>query len=228
MTIQIIDCRKCKDPLEDPIALAQLEPVRREKILRNRDPKTRKLLLGAGILLQNLLLAHGLTSDHIDYESYGKPRIIGSEEPLEFSLSHAGTYALLVSGAQQVGCDIEERKPLSEDIAGAVFSQKEQEWIHENTGPQEELLRFYRIWTARESYIKMTGEGMHLDFQEYEIIQDHNKVRTIEKWPESISAGVKDLGSARVLRNGIVQPAFISQWELDAAYVISICTTGEE
>ena len=68
---------------------------------------------------------------------------------------------------------------------------------------------FFRLWTMKESYVKMTGEGMGLPFSEYELLVD-----------ACASLGYES--SARVLRDGEVQDCYISEISLQG-YIISIC-----
>ena len=76
-----------------------------------------------------------------------------------FSLSHTDGIALCVLGDKPVGIDIEciEEKNNFLDISKRFFSQDEQAYISESASP---LLSFYSLWTKKEAYAKLMGEGL--------------------------------------------------------------------
>src|SRR5207248_7715982 len=95
----------------------------------------------------------------IRYGEHGKPRI-DSNEGLEFNLSHSGSLALLVLGLCPVGADIERHKRRRwADVARRFYSPGEQERLFAPPVHDQEL-RFFRIWTCKEAFLKCTGEGL--------------------------------------------------------------------
>lgn len=76
-----------------------------------------------------------------------------------FSLSHTDGIALCALGDNPVGIDIEwiDEKNNFLDISKRFFSPEEQTYICESASP---LLSFYSLWTKKEAYAKLTGEGL--------------------------------------------------------------------
>lgn len=94
-----------------------------------------------------------------DYDIFtvvnGKPVFIDHED-IHFNISHAGKYVVCVVSDGQVGIDIEGGREVRLKVAERFFSREECEWIEQG----ERTQRFLRLWTAREAYGKLVGEGI--------------------------------------------------------------------
>lgn len=71
----------------------------------------------------------------------------------------------------EVGCDIERVVPAPFEIAEHYFCPAELEYIK---SAKEKDKAFFTLWTLKESYMKMTGQGMSLSLDSFEIIQTTN------------------------------------------------------
>ncbi len=94
------------------------------------------------------------------YGEKGKPYF--RDLPYYFSLSHSGDYVFCALSTEEIGADIQQhRRQLKEDnrrrLAARFFSEEEKRAL-EIAGEREEL--FYRLWTRKEAFGKMTGEGV--------------------------------------------------------------------
>ncbi len=113
-----------------------------------------------------------------EYGAQGKPMISPSQNPgdIRFNLSHsADTAVLAVTVGREVGVDVERlRDNVSfQKLARRFFAPAEAESLRGLEG--EELKhRFFRIWTAKEAYIKAVGLGLRipLDRFSFNIAQD--------------------------------------------------------
>ncbi len=136
---------------------------RKQKILRYKLAESRKQSLGAGLLLKWALQRHGIAAEKLSYGPNGKPEAVG----VFFNLSHSGQWAICAIGDGSVGCDVEEIAPVLEGIAERFFTKNEVEYLNRFDGDQR-LEEFFRLWTLKESYMKMTGEGMSLKLDRFE------------------------------------------------------------
>lgn len=104
------------------------------------------------------------------YGLHGKPYFapngMGESGNLFFSLSHSGDYVLCAISDAEIGADIqripeaaEEKLKREENIAQRFFSKTEKEWYGQ-CGEEERRIRFYRVWSAKEAYMKLTGNGL--------------------------------------------------------------------
>lgn len=94
------------------------------------------------------------------YGEKGKPYF--RDLPYYFSLSHSGDYVFCALSTEEIGADIQQhRRQLKEDnrrrLAERFFSEEEKRAL-EASGERGEL--FYRLWTRKEAFGKLTGEGV--------------------------------------------------------------------
>ena len=81
----------------------------------------------------------------------GKPYCVGV--PCEFSLSHTSGMIVCAVSDEPVGIDAELLRPAPMRVARR-FTDAEREYI---SGSDE---RFFRVWTRKEAFGKMTGDGL--------------------------------------------------------------------
>ncbi len=188
----ILDIRNLPDPLEDGDILKGLPAQRREKILRYKNTDDKKRSLGAGLLIKRILDEHG-SEESLKTDENGKPVADG----IYFNISHSGDYVIAVFDTAPIGCDIEKMKKAPVSVIKRCFGDMEAEYIksHGDTA-------FWQLWTLKESYVKMTGEGMKLPFKNIEINEDLS-----------------------LCREGIKQNAAFKSFIYDG-YMIGICAKG--
>lgn len=162
----------------DALAPAQFEhwmslvtPQKRQRIRRfhfNED--ARRSLIG-DILIRWLACTQcNIRNDaiHTAANEYGKPYYIIPAD-FHFNISHSGDWVTAAVSDHPVGIDIEHIQPISLDIAARFFSPEECLAIH-NTSAEKQMDLFYRIWTAKESYIKYIGQGLSLPLDSFSVI----------------------------------------------------------
>lgn len=94
-----------------------------------------------------------------DYGPMGKPYL--RDMSLSFNLSHSGEYVLCALSEREIGADIQRREGHDMDrLARRFFHERERERLEqmETAGEREEY--FYRLWTRKEAYGKLTGKGI--------------------------------------------------------------------
>lgn len=173
--IYIADVRQFdrEDAFEE--ALDLVSPYRRQKIalLQNRQDKNRSL--GAAFALRQALQAYGLEERCMEYDlgEQGKP-VLRDYPQIRFSLSHAGDYAICSIGEADNGCDIEWVRKDKEALAKRFFAEEELAWLRQASHPEERAERMFRIWTMKESFLKVTGFGMSLSLRDFAILIGEN------------------------------------------------------
>jgi len=107
------------------------------------------------------------------FNEYGKPYLLSDQNnnDLHFNLSHSKNFMSVgfVKNAL-IGMDVELMKPLKDhlEIAKRFFSTAEFEQLI--SFPSEKLLNgFYSCWTAKESVIKLSGEGLSYPLKDFDV-----------------------------------------------------------
>lgn len=150
--IYILNCTEFTDivfSLENRISE---ERQKRSRCLRKESD--RLLCIGAEICLAySLALPLPLKYDTL---KNGKPFIKGQRH---FSISHSGDYVICAVSDEPLGADIEKISRMSPALSKKIFSPVELEKSRTLDG--SELQKYLcRVWTQKESFVKLTGEGL--------------------------------------------------------------------
>ena len=149
--------------------LALTDGERREQVKSLVGARAKNASLSAGVILPLALAECGLGGEvRIERGKWGKPRLV-SPQGVFFNLSHSGEYTVIAISDGEVGCDIQQIKPVNSKLAERYFHPEEVRAIcvGESCGEcgngnacedRQEL--FFRYWCAKESFIKATGEGL--------------------------------------------------------------------
>jgi 4'-phosphopantetheinyl transferase len=100
----------------------------------------------------------------------GKPSLRGAN--LQFSLSHAGAYAVIaISRDRQVGVDIEPIRHLDDamKLAHRFFSAGEAERLRVLEGTTGFETAFFECWTRKEAFVKALGGGLSIPLNGFEV-----------------------------------------------------------
>lgn len=166
----------------------------KEEIIKSKDYKSEiakiNYLVSKAIL--NLALK-GLLEKEIDdltvkRDKNNKP-YVESTLGLKFNISHTEGLILLAFFKREVGVDIEKINYKFEfkDILENCFTRDEIINIDNN------IISFYRYWTAKEAYLKCDGIGLIRNLREIEIISYGNKVIEISDNKNNIISRLQPL-----------------------------------
>lgn len=145
----------------------RLYPERKSRVLafRRREPAYTSIV--AGLMLQTLVEQKlGITPQALVLEKNenGKPTVQGHPE-FYFNLSHAGDYAVLAHGDVPLGADIEQIRAQNLHVAKRCYTEAEYAYVTEGDADE----RFFYLWTMKESYLKLTGDGISVPLNSFEI-----------------------------------------------------------
>ena len=93
--------------------------------------------------------------ENLRYEENGKP----IADNCFVSISHSGNMVAVCTSENPIGIDIEliDEKRNLEKLSNRVFCGKELETFKNNPTPEQ----FYEIWTQKEAYSKIEGQGVN-------------------------------------------------------------------
>jgi 4'-phosphopantetheinyl transferase len=128
---------------------------------------------GRGVLREVLARALGARPAEIEfrYGPHGKPQL--SAAPLQFNISHSGSLAVIALAGVPVGVDVElPRARRSDDIARRFYAPAEVQRLFAEPDARRRADAFFRLWTCKEAFLKVTGEGLSRSTRSYEIALD--------------------------------------------------------
>lgn len=137
--------------------LSQLPSWRQEKALSYRRPLDRFLCAKAYLLLkEGLSKLYGISGNpDFTYGPAGKP-FLEKYPSIHFNISHCPSCVCCAISSSEVGVDVETIQ-YDPELAAGVFNASEQESIEASENPD---IEFTRLWTMKESYLKLTGDGL--------------------------------------------------------------------
>ena len=155
--LTLLDIRELKPKAEE--ILRGLPEEFREKALRYRQKDDQLRSIGSSFLL--LKAANG---SEILYTAEGKP----FTENNHFNISHSGNYVVLGEADSPVGVDVERVTDIGIDdgLKNIALTERERLWV------KDSLLRFFVVWTRKESLIKCEGSGFISEPNQIETFND--------------------------------------------------------
>ena len=152
--------------------VAYVSTERRKKIDKCAKRKSKIQSLGAGLLFEKALDDAGVTDRTIIVGDNGKPYLAGCA--VFFNLSHSGDRVMCALSGGEVGCDVQKTGKKSLKIADRFFSPSEKELLESITDENDKADMFYRLWTLKESYIKMLGTGFETPLGSFTVSMTEN------------------------------------------------------
>lgn len=105
---------------------------------------------------------------------------------IHFSISHSGTYWACAIAGENVGLDLQEHtlaKGESREEAAVRFRKMAHRFFHPKEAGFVDLdsyHNFFTVWTAREAYVKFTGQGIDQYFSEHCVVPEQQGFWTID------------------------------------------------
>ncbi len=189
---------------------AHIHTISEEKQARIKTAKrteTKASLLAGELLIRAALNAsHGLENVKIAVDPHGKPYLPEHPE-VHFNLSHSANFAVCTVSDVDCGIDIEQISKPHEVMAMAnrFLSVKEHAAVLMSPNPNE---AFCRLWTLRESYVKMRGLGFEIGLSTLKC-DFHRGVCSIYE------------------KNVLQEDAKFHEWKTVPDFRISVCTKGD-
>lgn len=157
--------------LDDPALMARVVaelpwPERLERAGRLRFATDRRLCLGAGWLAAHMLGDAGASDLTLGYGAHGKPYLV-NHPSIHFNLSHSGTLAACAVADMPVGIDVETVRDHGEAVARYCCQPKELDWLRQ---APDRAWSFTRLWVRKESYIKLTGDGLSREPRSFSVL----------------------------------------------------------
>lgn len=158
------------------------DDARRQKCDACREREDRLRSIAGDHLARTALAEHcGVAPEAIRFARNpdGKPYALGLDA--HFNISHSGILVVCAVGDEPIGIDVQQMRAVRQRLAKKVCTADELAYVSSAPGWDEALtgeamLRFFRVWTAKESYFKWTGTGI-------------TDLKSVETLPHILSGG---------------------------------------
>lgn len=141
---------------------------RQQRIARLIPEKSKVTSLMSGMLLSAVLSERcGVFPNELCYAygEHGKP-FLASHPECCFSLSHSGELVALVCSDSPVGIDVQKIDRDKEHGMRFLHPNERQSVLT----AEDKAAEFCRLWTMKEAYVKLTGEGMSHSFSSFDVL----------------------------------------------------------
>lgn len=141
--------------------LGEIDEERRERVMRARFNDVKADVLAGGLIIKAALNdACGITDFQTRKNEFGK-LYLSSHPDVFFNISHSGTKIVCAVSDVECGVDIEQvgadHKIM--ELSARFLSTLESNAVMMSEDPDR---AFCRLWTLRESYVKMRGRGFDI------------------------------------------------------------------
>ena len=170
-----------KDDIEN--LCLSIDPVKKSRIEKFINKKDRIRALIGEILIRTMIIEEvDIKNENINFgkNHYGKP-YLKEFEKFHFNISHSGNFVVCAVDDKPIGIDIEKIRYIDEyeEIAKKFFTLNELQYIF-GKDFDSKLIKFYEIWTLKESYVKCCGQGLSIPLKNFSInINKNDEVEAI-------------------------------------------------
>lgn len=161
--VYLADCRDLQNTEIYKKYYSDMPQNRKERTNRFRRSDDRRLSVGAWALLDTAL--GDKSKEKLLFEENGKPYFENC--PYRFNLSHSGDYAMCAVSDGDIGCDVEKVKDINMNIARRFFFKEEIDLLESLESGTQQTEMFFRLWTLKESFMKVTGLGFKLGLSDF-------------------------------------------------------------
>ena len=142
------------------LAFKQMSKERQEKCLRYKFADDRRRMAFGESLLRKLISdEYAVREEDVIIKNLpsGKPVAEVQGKNLCVSITHSGDYVACGVSDTPIGVDLEVMRQVSPLLLTKALNEEERAFV---SNSEDENLSFLKLWTAKEAYLKLTGEGL--------------------------------------------------------------------
>jgi len=120
----------------------------------------RRMAFGDELLKKLIVKEYKANEDEIELNNLPSGNPVASVKGKEVfvSITHSGDFVACAVSDTPVGIDLEAKREIKPSVLARALTSKELEFIAESN--KDEHMEFLKFWTAKEAYVKLTGEGL--------------------------------------------------------------------
>jgi phosphopantetheinyl transferase len=115
------------------------------------------------------------------FNDYGKPEFKNLDLHLHFNISHTDNFLFIIFAPFSTGIDVETIKVRKnyDLLKNKVLSINEKKFVEHAKDFDEELKRFFWLWTIKETLVKVTGRGL-VGLSDFEMLNNEYIAQNVE------------------------------------------------
>jgi Phosphopantetheinyl transferase len=170
---------------------------------RNNSNKCIRILTEL-LLFYSIRDSFGVSFEQLEIQKnpYGKP-YCSNYDFIHYNLSHSNEWIVCAVSSSEVGIDVQVIVEFGLNIAKRFFSKDEYKYLS-NCSKECRNRMFTKLWTLKESYVKLIGTGLSFPIHSF-IINDNNEMDLIDN-------------------KGKDDKYIFTTYELDSEHILSVCT----
>lgn len=140
-------------------AFENMSEERKTRCLRYKFTDDRRRMAFSDELLRGLLAEqYGVDENEVIIKNLpsGKPVAEVKGKEIFVSITHSGDFVASAVSDTPVGIDLEVKREFKTSVLKAL-KEEEREFIEKS---KDKTSAFLKIWTAKEAYVKLTGQGL--------------------------------------------------------------------
>lgn len=137
---------------------SMMSPAKKARIDRCRLDDKKRSIAGEMLARRAISECCDIEEEQIAFKEAENGKPYAENLNIHFNISHSDDVVICAVSDEPVGVDIEKIREIDLKVAHRVFNSKECDYVFEDKDKTYE--RFFEIWTRREAYAKLSGDGI--------------------------------------------------------------------
>ena len=167
-----VDAFKSPQGISTEDIIKRLPQCALQSILSVKNPQGAHVKAVSALLKYTMLskmLSVGFDNISFGLMEKGKP-YVSNFDNVHFNISHTKNACAGIFAPFEVGIDVEYMRPTDMSIAKRFFTEGEQKYIFGDESLSTS--RFFEVWTKKEAFIKLTGEGLGRPLSSFDVFDE--------------------------------------------------------
>lgn len=179
VVVYYYNCSTLKNKQLYDLLYGNLPEAKKHIVDQFKFEKDKFLSIGAWSVLSYALkdFKKNINDYTIAYTEHKKPYLENCN--IKFNISHSGDFTICAIAKSEIGCDVQIHDPISKALENECMTKNELEFYLSRKTEQQKYNYFYKMWTVKESIMKMLGQGLYLSPKNIETKFSTSKITAI-------------------------------------------------
>ena len=138
-----------------------MDDERKRAVLRYKNENDRRRsVLGEFLARNGISKLCNIPNNEIRFARTESGKPFSTNASAFFSISHSKELVVCAIDEKEIGVDVELIRDIDLSITKIACTERDKEFIFQPDDKEEQIDRFFTIWTAKEAYFKYIGTGI--------------------------------------------------------------------